>query len=140
MRLWLCLAGDNLFPMHRSVFIVMFPSLCRSSRTRVIALMVEGKDSVILFLWSVQLKDLDIEAVNSYHLQQRLEETLSTSKCHTCPRKPASFALSARRHQVIEEMRGIQYKMSNESLSLFPDFKQVSLVLVSRSSVLKCVP
>lgn len=98
------------------------------------------------------MKDLNLETVNAFDLVNQLEQvqviddewvlcpalhlvlllphpsqSLLASKCHACPRKPASYALSARRHQVLDEMQSIQFKMSNESLSLFPDFKQVCL-------------
>ena len=60
-------------------------------------------------------------------------QVMMASKCHNCPRKPASYALAARRGHLEEQMKSIQKKMSNDSLSLFGDFTQAcpGLYLVS---------
>jgi antiviral helicase SKI2 len=56
-------------------------------------------------------------------------QIMVTSKCHSCPRKPASYALAGRRAHLEAEMKSIQKKMSNETLILFDDFTQRLVVL-----------
>ena len=66
-------------------------------------------------------------------------QVMAASKCHNCPRKPASYALAGRRIHLEEEMKSIQKKLSNDSLILFDDFKQVLAPLRALSNHITAV-
>jgi len=56
-----------------------------------------------------------------------LRQQASAIKCADCPRRDEMVVLSRRRRTLRHQVSVLQQRLSNESLSLFPDFKQVRL-------------
>lgn len=57
----------------------------------------------------------------------RLEPLLSLergSKCHDCPRLPAQYAHVDRVRRLEAKQERLRHMVSNEALTLFPDFQQ----------------
>eukprot|EP00976_Prorocentrum_cordatum_P080250 1183901-Prorocentrum_minimum.AAC.6 len=47
---------------------------------------------------------------------------LGTSQCHLCPKLPEQYALIAKRRQLAERVRELQYRVSDQALQQMPDY------------------
>lgn len=76
-----------------------------------------------------ELKINDLSFIEAYSRLQPEQEALFASKCHTCPILPAQYAHVHRRRRVEAKVESMRHLLSNESLSLFPEFQDRLRVL-----------
>ncbi|CAM9457103.1 unnamed protein product [Chrysoparadoxa australica] len=73
--------------------------------------------------------------INDYDMSMQANELghlldiHSTSKCASCPRLTEQYEAEATRNKLQERIDALRHVLSNESLSLFPDFQQRLMVL-----------
>ena len=66
----------------------------------------------------------DFDLADAYMTLKSLRQRASTSKCLECPRLPEMRTLARRRRTLRKQIKLLRQRLSNESLSLFPDFQQ----------------
>ncbi|CAM9732466.1 unnamed protein product [Phaeothamnion confervicola] len=92
-----------------------------------------GDDSAAAAFPAMDLgRELKVSDLDFSEVARELESTAAvraTSKCRGCPKLPAQYALARARGRIEAEIARLQHDASNESLALFPDFKQRLAVL-----------
>uniref|UniRef100_A0A6T7WV57 ATP-dependent RNA helicase Ski2/MTR4 C-terminal domain-containing protein n=1 Tax=Pyramimonas obovata TaxID=1411642 RepID=A0A6T7WV57_9CHLO len=89
---------------------------------RTVAGLQRQLDEPLEALSNQELKFNDVDAVEAYQVRQQYLSEMAKFQCHQCPKLPEQYALIAKRRQLAERVRELQYRMSDQALQQMPDY------------------